>query len=166
MRACFIGHRVIQKDKELIFFTKKTIIELIDKGVTVFLFGSMSQFNDLSWEIVTELKATYPFIKRVYVRSNYKNIEKSYEKFLLRFYEETYFPPRIENAGRYSYLERNYEMIKDSTYCVFYYNENYIPTLNRKSKSNMLLPKKRKSGTKTAYDYAVKQNKTIINLFK
>ncbi|MGN0818858.1 MAG: hypothetical protein ACI4M6_00475 [Christensenellaceae bacterium] len=125
----------------------------------------MSEFDDLSWEIVTKLKIKYPFIKRVYVRSNYQYIDKLYENYLLESYEETYFPPKLENAGRYSYVERNYEMIDSSSYCVFYYNENYVPPLSRHPKRNDFLLRKRNSGTKIAYNYALKRNKTIINLY-
>ena len=166
MQVCFIGHRTIPKNEDLIFSLKETIIDLINKGATTFLFGSMSEFNDLSWKAVTALKVKYPFIKRVYVRSAYQYIDNCYEKYLLKFYEETYFPPKLENAGKYSYVERNYEMIDSSTYCVFYYNESYVPTLSQQHKQNMLLPAKRKSGTKIAYNYAIKKNKTIINLHK
>lgn len=166
MKVCFIGHRTIQKNAEIVSSLKKTIISLINKGANVFLFGSMSQFDELSWEIVTSLKLKYPYIKRVYVRSSYQYIDKFYEKYLLESYEETYFPPKLENAGKYSYVERNYEMIDSSTYCVFYYNEKYLPPLKKQPKHNMLLPKRRNSGTKIAYDYAIKKNKIIINLYK
>ena len=118
----------------------------------------MSEFDDLSWEVVTALKGKYPFIKRVYVRSAYPYIDERYEKYLLESYEETYFPPKLEKAGKYSYVERNCEMIDSSIYCVFYYNESYVPKVNEK-------PKK-KSGTKIAYNYAIKKNKKIINLYK
>ncbi len=162
MRACFIGHRRIERSEKLILSLKETVKMLISKGVKTFLFGSMSEFNDLSWEIVTELKERYPFIKRVYVRSAYQHVDKSYAKYLLEFYEETYFLPKLKNAGKYSYVERNYEMIENSTYCVFYYNENYIPALKQstKQKSNS-----RNSGTKIAYQYAMKKKKEIINLY-
>ena len=164
--ACFIGHRNIENREKVELGLKETVLELVGKGVTTFLFGSMSQFNTLSWEVVTELKEKYPFIKRVYVRSAFQNINKSYEDYLLESYEETYFPSKIENAGKYSYVERNYEMINLSQYCVFYYNQNYIPKVKEYSKRCMILPTKRNSGTKIAYEYAVKKKKTIINLFK
>ena len=165
MQACFIGHRTIQQNEELIFSLKQTIIDLINKGATTFLFGSMSKFDELSWEMVTALKSTYPFIKRVYVRSAYPDIDKAYEKYLLESYEETYLPPKIANAGKYSYVERNYEMIDNSTYCVFYYNENYVATLNQQGKKHTS-PTQRNSGTKIAYHYAERKNKMIINLYK
>ena len=166
MKVCFIGHRTIKETEELIFSLKETVATLIKKGVTTFLFGSMSAFDELSWKVVTRFMEECPYIKRIYVRSTYQYIDKSYEKYLLEFYEETYFPSKIENAGKYSYVERNYEMIDSSTYCVFYYNEHYIPSLKRPPKHNMLLPTKRNSGTKIAYEYAKKKKKEIINLYK
>ena len=57
------------------------------------------------------------------------------------------------DAGKAVYIERNCEMIDNSRFCVVYYDENYIPS--RKNK---------KSGTKIAYDYAVKKGKEIINV--
>ncbi|MBQ2717065.1 MAG: DUF1273 family protein [Clostridia bacterium] len=165
MQVCFIGHRNIEKTEELISSLKETVVTLINKGATTFLFGSKSDFDDLSWDVVTELKKKYPFIKRVYVRSSYQYIDKLYEEYLLESFEETYFPQKIENAGKFSYVERNYEMIDNSTYCVFYYNENYIPSLKYPPKRNTLFTTRRNSGTKIAYEYAVRKKKEIINLY-
>ncbi len=53
------------------------------------------------------------------------------------------------NAGKASYVERNYAMIDKSSYCVVYYDELNIPTA-------------RKSGTKIALDYAIKKGKNIM----
>ncbi len=166
MRVCFIGHRIIERTEKLMVSLKETIVALINNGVDTFLFGSRSNFDDLSWEVVTELKKKYPFIKRVYVRSMYQCIDKSYEEYLLKSYEETYFPAKIENAGKYSYVERNYEMINNSTYCVFYYNEKYIPLIKHLPKHNTTLSSRGNSGTKIAYEYAIKKKKKIINLYK
>ena len=166
MQACFVGHRTIQQSEELISLLKETVVALINQGVTTFLFGSRSEFDSLSWKIVTELKETYPFIKRVYVRSAYQYVDKSYEEHLLKSYEETYFPPRLENAGKYSYVERNCEMIENSTYCVFYYNEKYVPEEGHQPQRAVPLAQRRRSGTKIAYQYAVRKKKKIINLYK
>jgi uncharacterized phage-like protein YoqJ len=154
MKACFIGHRKIEKDERLTTTLKEIIVELIHQGVTAFLFGSMSEFDELAWGMVTMLKSEYPNVKRVYVRAVYPKIDKAYENYLLAYYEESYFPKNIENAGKYSYVERNCEMIDQSTYCIFYYDENYIPS------------SRRNSGTKIAYAYALKKKKDVINLCK
>jgi uncharacterized phage-like protein YoqJ len=144
---------MIKKTEELRIALKRTIVSLINKGATTFLFGSMSAFDNLTWEIVTQLKKAYPDIKRVYVRSDYQYIDKSYEEYLLTLYEETYYPSKMQKTGKYVYVERNYEMIDSATYCVFYYSENHASHLQRKS------------GTKIAYEYAVKKKKEIINLY-
>ena len=136
MRVCFIGHRTVTRSEELVSALKETVVKLIEKGVCTFLFGSMSEFNDLSREIVAELRNEYPHIKRIYVRSAYQHIDASYEEYLLKLYEETYFPNKIERAGKYSYVERNFEMIDNADFCVFYYNENYIPLSNRAANRN------------------------------
>ena len=56
MQVCFIGHRTIDKTEQLISSLKEAIINLINKGVTKFLFGSVGEFNSLALEIVTQLK--------------------------------------------------------------------------------------------------------------
>ncbi|MBQ8443845.1 MAG: hypothetical protein IJX25_00630 [Clostridia bacterium] len=65
--ACSIfGHRKILITEELIKKIRDFIEGLIVyHNVSVFLFGSASQFDSLCHTIVTELKEKYPFIKRV-----------------------------------------------------------------------------------------------------
>lgn len=166
MQVCFIGHREIEKTEELVSSLKNIVEMLINKGATTFLFGSKSNFDDLAWEIVTELKEQFPEIKRIYVRSSFQYIDQFYEEYLRRFYEETYFPKRLEKAGKASYVERNYEMIDNATHCIFYYNENYNPSARKKGKEGMILRPSGNSGTKIAYAYALRKKKEIINLYK
>ncbi len=150
--CCFLGHRNINETEELKLKLIKTIEELItEKQVDTFLFGSKSQFNSLCLEVVTKIKEKYPYIKRVYIRAEYPHITEDYKNYLLKSYEDTYYPEKILNSGKYSYVERNYEMIDNSKYCVFYYDPDKAPT-------------KRKSGTKIALDYAIKKSKTVIKV--
>ena len=150
--CCFIGHRTINETEEL---REKlhTIIEklIVDNGVNTFLFGSKSDFDDLCHEIVTDLKENHPNIKRIYVRAEYPDINEDYENYLLRFYEDTYFPEKMRNSGKAVYIKRNYEMIDKSEFCVVYYDE----------KTDIA---NRKSGTKIAFEYATKKNRKTINI--
>ncbi len=162
--ACFFGHRKIDETEEL----KNNLYEIIEnlivnEKVDTFYFGSKSQFDDLCHEIVTGLKDKYPHIKRIYVRSAYQHIPDWYEDSLLKQYEGTYFPERMEKAGRASYVERNQEMINKSDFCVVYYDKNYLPPRRRTSRRD-LTDYQPKSGTAVAYDYAVRKKKEIINL--
>ena len=166
MRVCFIGHRKVEDKENLLLLLNDTVVSLLKNGATTFLFGSKSEFDDLCWQVVTKLKKEFSYIKRIYVRSAFQVIDKDYEDYLLKSYEQTYFPPKIEKAGKFSYVERNYEMIDNSTYCVFYYNQNYSPQPVKNLKKNKILSVKRNSGTKIAYEYAVKRKKQIINLYK
>ena len=149
--CCFFGHRRINETEEL----KSKLIEIIEKlivdeKVDTFLFGSKSRFNSLCLDLVTEMKEKYPHIKRVYVRAEYPYISEDYKNYLLKSYEDTYYPKHIIGSGRAAYVERNYAMINKSHFCVVYYDEPHSPTT-------------RKSGTKIALDYAIKQGKQIIN---
>lgn len=150
--CCFFGHREINKTEELKSNLQIKIEKLIvQKGVDTFLFGSKSSFDDLCLEAVTNLKEKYPHIKRIYVRAEYPDINEDYENYLLRFYEDTYFPEKMRNSGRAVYIKRNYEMIDKSEFCVIYYDE----------KTDIA---NRKSGTKIAFEYATKKNRKTINI--
>jgi len=151
--CCFLGHRDISETEEL----KVKIINIINKLITeeqvnTFLFGSKSRFNSLCLEIVTKIKEKHPHIKRIYVRAEYPYISEHYKNYLLKNYEDTYYPKKIINSGKASYVERNYEMINNSKYCIVYYDESAAPS-------------NRKSGTKIALEYAMKHYKKIINVF-
>lgn len=152
--CCFFGHRTINETEELKSKLKEIIEKLIvDEKVDTFLFGSKSRFNSLCQETVTELKEKYPHIKRIYVRAEYPDINEQYTNYLLESYEDTYYPDHIRNSGKAAYVERNYEMINKSLFCVVYYDEQNAPTT-------------RKSGTKIALDYAIEKGKQITVLPK
>lgn len=150
--CCFIGHREITETKELKIKLEVIIEKLIaENSVDTFLFGSKSRFNDLCLEIVSELKEKYPDVKRIYVGAEYPYINDNYKKYLLESYEDTYFPKNITEAGKAVYIERNFEMIDKSGFCVLYYDTENATT-------------NRKSGTKIAIDYAVKKGEKVINV--
>ena len=162
--CCFFGHRKIDETAEL----KNNLYEIIEnlimnESIDTFLFGSKSEFDDLCHKIVTELKEKYPHIKRIYVRSAFQHIPDWYENSLLEHYEGTYFPEHMEKAGKASYVERNQEMINKSDFCIVYYDKNYTLPRRRNSKRD-LTDYQPKSGTKIAYDYAVKKGLVISNI--
>lgn len=162
--CCFFGHRKINKTDVLRNKVYRVIEELIkDYNVHTFLFGSKSKFDDLCLNVVTELKEKYPHIKRIYVRAEYADIGDDYIDYLLKFYDDTYFPEKLCRAGRASYVERNQEMINKSAFCVVYYDKTYSPPRRKNSRKD-LTGYQPKSGTKLAYDYAEKKGLKIINM--
>ena len=165
----FFGHRNIDVNKNLEQKIKDYVEDLIIKcNIQTFLFGSKSNFNDLCHLVVSELKVKYPNIKRVCytcksegctLESEREKLEKRYSSILnkevrLIGFEEEFAHKTKYNAGRASYIERNQAMIDDSDFCIFYYNLNYVPL----TKTN--------SGTKLAYEYALRRKKNVINLFQ
>ena len=160
--CCFFGHRKINETDTLKAAVYNVVEDLIvEKSVTTFLFGSKSRFDDFCYKIVTELKEKYPHIKRVYVRAEYAYISDDYKDYLLQFYEETYYPERMIDAGKAVYVERNCEMVDKSDFAVIYYDADYLPPRRRNSRRD-LTDYQPKSGTKIAYDYAMKKCKSVI----
>ena len=157
--CCFIGHRKINETDKLKAVLYSVVNDLIvRKDVCTFLFGSKSRFDELCYSVVTKLKEKHTHINRVYVRAEYPHINEEYHSYLSEKYEDTYYPEHIINAGKVAYIERNYEMINRSEYCICCYDENYTPPRSRDNRQP-------KSGTKTAYEYAVRHCGHVINVF-
>lgn len=155
LKVAFIGHREIKNADEVTIKLKNIISALIEEeNAKIFLFGSKSCFDDLCLAVVTQLKEKYyPFIERIYVRSTYEYINESYEKYLLRSYDKTFYPSAVKGAGYRSYVKRNQIMIDTCDVLVTYYDKDYRPLYGKSS------------GTKTAVGYALKIKKRIINAF-
>ena len=183
--CCFIGHRKIEKSVELTQRVRAVIYDLIgNKGVTTFLFGSRSEFDDLCHGIVTELQKNNPQIKRIMYtcRSEYACMKEEKEEreriarevtkrdIKYKDYDGAMMSDRLWSAGKASYVERNQDMINASDYCVFYYNENYQPPKRKYSKRDVC-EYQPKSGTALAFEYALgKKDKgklhCVVNLYK
>ena len=148
--CCFFGHRTINETDELRTKITDAVERLItDENVDTFLFGSKSEFDRLCLEIVTKLKEKYPHVKRIYVRAEFPFINDDYLNYLLKSYDDTYYPEKLHGAGRAAYVERNYEMINNSKYCIVYYDEQNAPTT-------------RKSGTGISLEFAIKNEREVI----
>ncbi len=162
--CCVFGHRKVEEreklKKRVYFLAEKLVTE---EGVTHFLFGSKSDFDKLCLEAITELKQSYPQIQRIYVRAEFPYIDQSYENYLLKSYDHSYYPESLLGAGRASYVKRNREMIDKSDVCLVYYKEDYQPPMRKNSKRDLLFHQP-KSGTALAFSYAVTEGKKILNL--
>ena len=49
---------------------------------------------------------------------------------------DTYYPEKMIAAGKAAYIERNYEMISKSKYCIVFYDEKYAPPKRKNSRFN------------------------------
>lgn len=162
--CCFFGHRKIKETDELKEKLYMAIEHLITSdSVYIFLFGSKSDFDKLCLNIVTDLKEKYPHIQRIYVRAEFPFIDDEYKNYLLKSYDDTYYPEKMIGAGKAAYVERNQKMIDRSKFCIVYFDENYAPPRRKNSKRD-ITDYQPKSGTKIAFDYAVKKKSKIINM--
>lgn len=174
----FFGHRKIKKSEDIQEKVTAVVEYLIvNCGVRVFLFGSRSEFDNLCRLVVGKLKEKYVNIKRIaytcnreacVLESERKRWEKMYSVIGkdvtdLACVDEEYAYKNKYKAGVGSYVERNREMIDDSEYCIFYYNENYKPIIKRSKQAEVYYQPA--SGTRLAYEYARKKGKHIINLY-
>lgn len=174
----FFGHRKIEKNNEIIEKLSKIVEDLIvNKNVRTFLFGTKSEFNTLCHSIVSRVKEKYTYIKRIgypcksetfFLENEKEKFKKIYRELLnddseIYAVEEIKHFKSIDAACKASYVERNFAMIDDSDFCVFYYNNSYKPKAkgNKRSKMYDYQPN---SGTKIAYEYANKKHKAIINI--
>lgn len=163
--CCFIGHRRIENLSEVQVKLQRILTELIEQGVKKFIFGDHSQFNDLCYDVVSELKKNIPEIQRIKFRKDYQEISDSVKKYFLDGFEDNICPEGVAKAGKASYVERNQAMITASDVCIFYYNENYQPERRKESKRSIGTYQP-KSGTRIAYEFAVSKDKEIINLYE
>ncbi len=81
------------------------------------------------------------------MRAEYEYISADYEKYLLKFYDKTYYAEKARNSNRLAYVKRNEELIDISNICVFYYKFNASH-----------------SGTAIALKYAKQHKKRIIEI--
>ena len=171
-KACaIIGHRKIDITEELKSRLFDIICDMIEnKGVRTFLFGSRSVFDTLCYDIVSYAKEQYGFIESVVYTCKHEafidnaskeELEKVFERLgikdrILSFDREVEYRDKYV-AGKSAYIQRNYAMIDDCDYCLFYYDRKYQPKNNIGKTTN--------SGTALSYQYALKRGKIIINVY-
>ena len=101
----------------------------------------------------------------IHYRTDYPDADAYTMQFLLDGYEDSICPDGVAAAGKAAYVERNQAMIQASDFCVFYFNNEYLPA-SRKESKKAITSYQPKSGTGVAFDYAKAHGRTIINLYE
>ena len=165
MKACsFFGHRDIPQTEELKQKVRETVERLIvEERVDTFLFGSRSNFDELCYIVVTELKEKYPHIQRIAylckhetaclvgagVKMKQQIKQLTGRDVYVPEYEDIKRSDRVNSAGRAAYVERNCLMIKDSNFVVVHLEEGRNDG---------------KSGSRLAYKYSLRQKKSMLTV--
>ena len=165
MKACsFFGHRDTPQTEELKQKVGETVERLIvEERVDTFLFGSRSNFDELCYIVVTELKEKYPHIQRIAYLCKHESgclagegkdeqrriKELTGRDVYVREFEDIKKSDRVNSAGRAAYVERNYWMINDSDFVVVHLEEGRNDG---------------KSGSRLAYKYSLRQKKSMLTV--
>lgn len=162
-KATIIGHRDFVGDDEWKkFLTDKIIVLIENYGVDSFYVEKKSNFVSFCCDIIRELKKDYPHVKLINVWGEYLYYNDMVDKLELQYYDKLLRPECFIGAGKNIFVKRNQYLIDNSDVILFYFNEN---VKGRWTGIKGELPHKVRSGTRIAYEYAVKKKKRIINAF-
>ena len=150
IKTCsFFGHSQIEITEELKILLKELLEDLIvNKNYQIFYFGGMSEFDFLCYDIITELKTKYNFIKRVFCLKDPRHTNPLKRPSWINYnnYEAIeYLTLSFEGWEKRIYF-RNIEMINQSDYVLFYV-KNF-----------------ENSGAYKAMKHAIKTKKNFINI--
>ena len=147
----FFGHAEIEITCELIKRLREKVLELIEKGFSVFYFGGFGKFDDFCYEIVSDIKVEKPElnIQRVYCvpQENLLSKINKYKKSWGEFEDYIFLTPTFYGWYKSIYF-RNCAMIDASDFIIFY------------------AEKRENSGAYKAYRYALSKKKELVNLYK
>lgn len=147
-KCAIFGHRTIEVTNELKAIITDTLKNMIEKEfIFDFYFGGFGEFDNLCWQIVSNLRKSNTCVRRIFclLDPKHKNPLKrpkwlnsgDYEEFIYLDLDCEYWYTRI--------YYRNCEIINHSDYIIFYVKNNY-------------------GGAYKAMQYAIKQNKPFVNI--
>ena len=145
----FFGHREICNIPETSLRVEELVTNLIvNKGVSVFYFGGLGEFDNLCYNVVNKLKSSYSIIKTAFCYTSDKDLARLKRQHVLsgKQYDSYAYFPLKNNYWYYKILFRNYEIINASDYVVFYVDTS------------------KTGGALSAYKYAIKTKKIIYNV--
>ncbi len=173
--CCFFGHRwfyAIAKVKERL---KIVVEQKIKEGYTTFLMGNHGEFDKLALSICRELRKTYTHIEIIVATTSLaiftqKKIYKSIED--IPEWERSYITPE-ELEKKTSVAEELYSDVQTTVYNIEEEHFKKRITLTNRymvDDSDCVIgyidKKKTQSGAKTAFNYAKRQGKEVINIFR
>ena len=148
IKSCaFFGHRKIEGKEVIKEKVREILREKIEKeNFRIFYFGGFGEFDDLCYEIITELKGEYTDIKRCFCVADEKWINKK-PKWLEKIEYEEIISLQLTFEWWYKRIYfRNCAIIDQSDFVVFY------------------VISKENSGANKSLLYADKKKKRYVNI--
>lgn len=138
--ACIIGNGNFKYSSAMWKKVDETIYQLIEKGVTRFLFGEYSELGNLCFFTVGIYKRTHPEIKRIKFNVDYNEKDNTLRRSTEK-YDKSIALKLMGNSEKSVNLRRYMALITESENCIFFFDD------------------KPNSDTKAAYNYAVQKKK-------
>ena len=152
MVVVFFGHRQLRQESVVRERLKNEVEQLIKQGANKFLIGNHGQFDRVALSVCRELRKTYKDIKIIVVFTSLAVFQKDEYGISgisgLEDVETMTYPIEDEHFKNQIVVNNRY-MVDDSDVVVGYVDM-----------------KEYRSGAKRAINYAKRQHKTVINLFK
>lgn len=127
-KSCSVfGHNKIEFSENLKEILKSVFKNLILKEqVRYFYFGGFGEFDDLCWQVVTELKREFPNIYRIYCLSDPRHQKPSKRPKWLKAenYEEIVYLDLMFDYWYSRIYYRNCRIIELSDFVIFYVNHS------------------------------------------
>ena len=146
----FFGHSEIEKTPELISATTNAINKAIEFGCRTFYFGGFGEFDELCYQIVSQIQAENPKLnlERIYCTTQERLVKKIQRNPNYKTYEQIiYLTPSFDGWYKSIYF-RNCAMIDNSCYVIFF------------------VQRQENSGAFKALKYATKRKDlTIVNVY-
>jgi len=117
--CCIFGQAKmsIKKQDQIYKLLYDKIEELIKDGYTNFIFDWKGEFSFVVASAILKLKKMYPNIKRIYYQ-----VYEAEDIELLRYGYDEIIPPFKNVSENDALAYRNFSMVDNSDYCIFYVN--------------------------------------------
>ncbi len=151
--CCFTGHRIIPEKelRDIKHHLKTEIVNLIDKGVNVFITGGALGFDTLSALTVLKIKRRFPEVRLflalpcIEQTRGWRNEDKRVYEQILKKADSVIYISQHYSAG--CMKKRNRYMVDNSSYCISYSTELLVM-----------------SGTMYTVKYANQKGLEVINI--
>ena len=151
-KICLFGHRkILVKIQQLKDNLKLEIEKWVNNGFKTVLIGTHGQFDALVLSVCNELKKIYLDLKIYVVFTSMASLKKDKNGFsnidCFKFVNTCLYPVEEEHFKR-KITASNKMMVDESDIVICYVN-----------------PQIKRSGARTAMNYAIKRNRVVINLY-
>ena len=116
----FFGHRFVPEPEKIKQKLKAVVRDLIQEDTDTFWLGGYGDFDHLAEDVVRELKAEFPHIKKVLALAYLPQNKEDYQ-YKSQFYDDLFYPEGVENGPqKFAITRRNKYMAENADVIVAY----------------------------------------------